>query len=160
MKYTCEINEEVQIELTKSAKRNSIIAIVAGIVGLIAYVGLSMWKELFVFEVLLWVSAIVFALGLVCLLTINKIVKQAGKSNIVGEYELEETSMMITAIKDGEQISTAKVYYKDIVKVRETQNYLFLYTTKQIAYPVPKSKLTPEEFSMIKLWVSAAKAKK
>ena len=160
MKYTCEINQQLQTELNKNVKRNSIIATIVGVVGLVAYIGLSMWKELFVFEILLWVSACLFGFGLVYIAMINKTNKKSAESKIIGEYELEETFMTITASKGNEQISTAKVYYKDIIKVRETENYLFLYPNRQVAYPVPKNKLTPEELSMVKLWVSSQLAKK
>ena len=160
MKYTCEINQQLQTELNKIAKRNSIIATIIGVIGLIAYIVLSTWKELFVFEVLLWVSAGVFGVGLAYIVMINKANKKSANSKIVGEYELEETFMTITAIKDGERISSAKTYYKDIIKMRETENYLFLYPNRQIAYPVPKNKLTPEELSMVKLWVSSQLIKK
>ena len=160
MKYTCEINQQLQTELNKNSKRNSIIATIIGIAGLIAYIALSMWKELLVFEIMLWVSACLFGCGLVYIATINKANKRASSLKIVGEYQLEETFMFITAFKDGEQIGSSKTYYKDLIKIRETENYLFLYPNRQIAYPVPKNKLTPEELSMVKLWVGSQMAKK
>lgn len=160
MKYTCKINQEIQAELNKSSKRNSIIATIIGIVGLVAYIALSMWKELFVFEMLLWISACLFGVGIAYIVLINKSNKKAANSTMDGEYELEETFMTIKAHKDGEQISSAKVYYKDMVKLKETANYIFLYPNRQMAYPVPKNKLSAEELSLLKSWISEQIAKK
>lgn len=155
MKYTCEINKDLQTELNKSFKRNCIIAVVAGIIGLLAYIVIP--KEMLLMEILLWISSCAFGIGLVLLISINTVNKKASDNKIVGEYELEETFMIINAFKNGEQISSAKVYYKDLIKTKETENYLFLYPNKQTAYPVPKNKLTPEELSLVKVWIQASK---
>lgn len=160
IKFSLEINQEVQTELNKSLKRNCIIALVIGIIGFVAYISISMFFEHFILEVLLWVFAFAFGFGLVFLITINKTNKKVVASKMVGEYELFEEFMTIDSIKDGEKISSAKVYYKDIIKIKETENYIFLYPNKQIAYPIPKNKLSAEELSTVKLWVHSAKIKK
>ena len=46
------------------------------------------------------------------------------------------------------------------IKIKETDNYLFLYPNKVSAVPIPKKEFSPEELSTIKVWVNSAKVKK
>lgn len=160
MKYRCEINKQVQTELSKTAKRNSIISLVVGIIGLLAYIIISTFKEMFVLEILLWAFAVMFALGLVMLITINKLIKKASENKLICECEFDEEFMNVTAIKNEEQISYSKVYYKDLIKIKETENYVFLYPNKQMAYPVQKRDIPSNELSILKLKIASAITKK
>ncbi|MBQ7798145.1 MAG: YcxB family protein [Clostridia bacterium] len=154
MKCSCEINQEVQIELNKKAKRNSIIALIVGLVGLLVYICIPTSVEYFLLEILLWVSSFIFVFGIVFLVTINKANKKVIANKITAEFELEEGYMIVNSIKNGEQINSSKVYYKDIVKIRETEHYIFLYPNRQMAYPLPKSKLTNEEVTTLRSWLN------
>lgn len=51
---------------------------------------------------------------------------------------------------DGEHTSTNKVYYKWLVKIKETQNFLFLYTTRATAIAVDKNSLPPSELNTVR----------
>ena len=158
MKYTCEITQDLQKELSKSNKQKCIIALIISIVGIFAYIIVPI--ENLLLEILLYTSSSVFAISLIILLSINKAIKKTSNNKMVGEFELEEKFFNSIAIKDGEQISSVKIYYKDLIKIKETDNYLFLYPNKQIAYPVPKNKLTQDELSLLKGWLNNAKQKK
>ena len=158
MKCSVEINEKVQTELNATIKRNSIIFIVIGAILisiniiLSVCVGNNYW-----FDVILWIGALLFAFGLIYLLTVNKLKKQVAKDNSICNYEFEEEYMNIATSKNGEVVSNVKFYYKDIVKIKESENYWFLYPNKTAAYPIEKSKLTPEELSTLKMWVQSAR---
>lgn len=160
MKNTCEVNQKLYIELNQTVKKNSKISLIFGIIGLVAYIGISVYKEYAWLDYLLWISAILFGFGLVFVLTINKSIKKAKDNIIVTENEIEETFMNITDTKNGEQVGSAKIYYKDIIKVKETQNYLFLYPNKQMAYPISKQGMKAEEIAQVKNWINSARTSK
>ena len=71
---------------------------------------------------------------------------------------LNEEFMEVSSIKNGEVIGTSKIYYKDLVKVKETENYLFLYPNKTQAFAISK-KISTEELSLLKVWVHSSKVK-
>lgn len=61
-----------------------------------------------------------------------------------------EDYMEVTDYNNEEQIGFEKVYYKDIIKIRETKNFLFLYPNRVLAYPISKDNLTIENINQIK----------
>ena len=58
--------------------------------------------------------------------------------------------MNVTCEKNGEIFGTQKVYYKDIYKVREVKDYIFIYINATSAYIIKKSNTTDEEIAIIK----------
>ena len=160
MKYSCEISTQMQKELNQTTKLWSIISLIIGSVGLACYVALSMFYEGSFMTVLLCASSILFAFGIVFLFSVSSSNKKAAEMKLAGEYELEPEYIMVTTFKNGENIGTMKIYYKDFVKIKETENYLFLFPNPQMAYPVPKDKLTKEEIAQLKSWLDQAKIKR
>ena len=160
MKYSLKVDRELQEELNKTLKRNCLIMVIIGAIGLVAYIAISMFIEHFLLEIFLWIFAGLLGVGVCLLIVINKTNKKAADNNFIGEYELFEEYLIVNTFKNDEQISTIKLYYKDVIKIKETENYIFLYPNKQIAYPIAKKKLLPEELSMVKLWINAARLKK
>lgn len=159
IKCSVEFNKELVKELNGKVKLGSLISMIIGIVGLCAYITISMFIEAFWLEVFLWVFAIMFGFGLVFFLKLDKINNETIKSKIINEYELNEEFMNVTSIKNGEAIGTSKIYYKDLVKVKETNNFLFLYPNNAQAFAISK-KISTEELSLLKVWVHSAKIKK
>jgi len=160
MKYSVKVDRELQEEVNKTLKRNCLIMVIIGAIGLVAYIAISMFIEHFLLEIFLWIFAGLLGVGVCLLIVINKTNKKAADNNFIGEYELFEEYLIVNTFKNDEQISTIKLYYKDVIKIKETENYIFLYPNKQIAYPIAKKKLLPEELSMVKLWINAARLKK
>lgn len=160
MKYTVEINQSLQNELNKNIKRNCKLAIIFGSIGLAVYIAISMFVENFILELLSWIFIALTGGGIGLLIVINKTNKKASERKLVGHYELFEDHMFVVSEKDGIQISTVTLFYKDIVKIKETENYIFLYADKQTAFPIQKNKLTPEELSTARLWINTHKLKK
>jgi len=160
MKYSVKVDRELQEEVNKTLKRNCLIMVIIGAIGLVAYIAISMFIEHFLLEIFLWIFAGLLGVGVCLLIVINKTNKKAADNNFIGEYELFEEYLIVNTFKNDEQVSTIKLYYKDVIKIKETENYIFLYPNKQIAYPIAKKKLLPEELSMVKLWINAARLKK
>ena len=161
MKCTVKVDEKLQKELNESIWIKSLIALIVGAVGLAIYIVVGVFVEDNLFwDIFLWVMAILFGYGLTMLVTIKKTNKKSVLNNFTDDIELFEDRVEETIKKGDDIISTTKHYYKDLFKIRETENYLFLYPNKMGAVPVPKKAFSPEEFSKIKLWVNSAKAKK
>ena len=156
MKYKCEINEELQKEANKNSKRNAIIMLIIGAVGLVAYVIVSTFIEHYLLEILSWVSAFLLVFGIFLLVLIKNTNKKMVEKKMVDEYELFEEYLTVDSYQNGEKIVSLKAYYKDLIKIRETENYIFLYPNKQSAYPVPKKQLTDEELVTVRNWVQTA----
>lgn len=153
-----KVDYSLQKELNGKSKLVSLIMLIVGIAGLIVYVllgailpGEPKWVELFL------VFAIPFGVGLVCLVTINI----TNKKSLEGDRELKlafsEDSYMVSEVKNGEKIAEVKVYYKDVLKTRETKNYFFIYQNLTIAYPIKKSDVSSDDLNKIKNLISEAK---
>lgn len=65
-------------------------------------------------------------------------------------YEFYDDYFTLTSIKNGEQMSTGKAYYKDMVKVKESKSYIFIYPNKAMAYPVGKTDLAAEDLAKLR----------
>lgn len=159
-KCSVKVNQQMQKELNEKLWRYSIISVIVGALGILAYIIFggaddSIWWDMF-----LWSFAFFFGFGIIMLFTVKKVNKNSVERNIVDEIELNETYLTETITKNGEVIATNKHYCKDFLKIRETENYLFLYVNKASAVPVLKSAFSPEELSTIKLWVNSEKIKK
>ena len=146
-----KVDASLQKELNGKSKLISLIMMIIGAVGLIVYVllgtfipGEPKWVELFL------LFAIPLGVGLVCLVTINI----TNKKSLEGDRELKlvfsEESYIVSEIKNGEKVAEVNVYYKDVLKTRETQNYFFIYQSQTIAHPVKKSDLTTEQLEQVK----------
>ena len=149
MKYTCKIDENLQKEGNQKGRRNIVTMLVAGIVGLVAYIAISLFVESPYLDYLLWPSAIFFAFGVVLLFVMNKTNKTTIAKNMVDEYEIFEDHIVVDSYQNGEKTVSVKTYFKDIIKIDETKNYFFLYPSKQAAYPVPKNEFSPEELEKL-----------
>ncbi len=160
MKYSIEINESLQKELNKSLKRNCKLAMIIGIIGLAFYIAITMFVEHFILEVLSWVFIALAGGGIGLLIVIKTTNKKASERKLIGHYELFEDHMFVVTEKEGIQISSIKLFYKDVVKIKETENFIFLYADKQTAFPIQKNKLSPEDLSTAKLWINSHKTKK
>ena len=58
--------------------------------------------------------------------------------------------MNIKTINNGEDVGTTKIYYKEIVKRKESKNYFFLYPNNVNAFPIAKSELSEDELKEVR----------
>lgn len=159
MKCSVKVDENMQKELNNELKNKSKIMVIVGVIGFVLYIALSLFFENSYVDLVLWISAFIFGVGLVLLFTVNKTNKNSVERNLVDEIELFEDHLIENIKKNEEVIATNKHYYKDIIKVKETENYLFLYVNKAAAVPIIKSAFTKDELVNIKILVNSAKAK-
>lgn len=159
-KCSVKIDENLQKEINQKMWVTSLILTIVGSIGLCVYIILGTFFENIFLELFLWCVAFMFGFGLVFLITINKTNKKASGLNITDEFEINEEFVNLTTMKNNGVISTAKIYYKDIIKIRETENYLVLYLNKASALTIPKKSFSEEDYSTVKLWVYSAKQRK
>lgn len=144
-----KLNEEMQKELTRPALIIYLVMMIVGAVGLLAYIILGTIFTNANLEFLLAFS-IPFGVGLVFYLTIKKQLRQIVDCTKVNVYELHEDYMNIKTINNGEDVGTSKVYYKEIIKRKESKNYIFLYPNNFNAYPIAKTELKEDELKEVR----------
>ena len=115
MKCSVNIDEKLQKELNEKTFIWSLISLIVGSIGLGAYIIIGTFYENIILEMLLWVFAFAFGIGLSLLIAINKINKKIRQNNQIDELEFFEDHFTSTTTKNGEVISTNKIYYKDLL---------------------------------------------
>ena len=136
----------------------TILGGVGAFVMVIVYTMLT--KEYKIVDVLLYGFAIMLGIGSAYLFIVKKANKTIIGKKIVINYDFEETFMTAVFFSNGEQTSVGKIYYKDIVKVKYTQKYIFLFNNPSNAFPILKSTLELEELKTLTDWVNKAREKK
>lgn len=150
----CEVSDFVKVQKELSAKLFyfSLAALIIGIAGTLAYIVLgTIFEDAGWVEILL-VFCVPLAIGLVFLLSRRSLIKQSlkniGSTNI---YEFFSDCLIMRETRGGMEIAVVRVNYGDIVKVKETANYIFFfYRIKSTAYPIDKSTLTAAEINTVK----------
>ena len=157
MKSECEIDLEVQKQLNKKIFIIGMVLMIIGIVGLFVYLIIGS-----IFEKIKWLnyflfSSIPFTLGLLSIINTSKINNSLKKNKIKNIYSFEESFMNVTTCRNGEEIGTNKVYYSDLVKIKETNKFLFLYPNRYSAYPIKKNSFDKVDYEILKYWITIGK---
>ncbi len=145
-KLSVEVEKESQKKLRLLCK----IAMIVGIIGLIANIMIGVIffedKEPFWMEVFLYVSSVLFAIGLVIPIFLQQMTKKSLPviHGVVNVYHFEEESFTVISMRSEEKIAEVKHSYVEISKVRETENYLYLHLSMRGVYPIARSALTEE----------------
>ena len=139
MKVKTIVDENVQKELTANLRKLSLIALIVGAVGTAAYIALTVTNILgdnvFFFAV---PFIALFTVGFIFTLSLRKTLKKPRKDDLTIEGELFDDYILLRDFKNGAKIAEVKVFYKDLVLWKETESYIFLYTTKFTAVPITK----------------------
>lgn len=142
----CEtvIDIKVQKKLTKKTYIASIIALIIGSIGLVAYLVLGslineFWTEIFL------IFAFPFAFGLIYVITLRKNYKALSGKVMVNCYVFEETSFTITTIQNDNNMGSSQVPYSNIYKCKEMDDYIFIYLNKNSAFPIDKRRLKEDQ---------------
>lgn len=150
-------SEKVQKQNSRTLFIVSLICLIVGAVGLAAYIGISAYLGTVYEDAPAWcdallVFAVPFAFGLIFLLTIHSLVKQARKnSGVINEYEFFADCIMAREIRGEEITANVRMDYSQILKVKEKGDYLFFYyQVKQFLYFIEKAALTTDELNTIK----------
>lgn len=149
-----EVSDFVAVQKEFSHKLNilSIIALITGGAGLIAYFVLGVFFDEAAWVDALLVFAVPFTLGLVFVFASRTQIKQSQKNTgSTNVYEFFSDCLVMRELRFNAEIAVVRVNYGDIFKVKNTEHYLFFfYRVKNLAYPVDKTKLSPVEVNTIK----------
>lgn len=158
MQIRTKIDGKMQKELLMWQIVCSWILLGIGTAGLIVYIGVCVGLDLKENYPLLISCSIVFAVGLVFVVTYNKIVKNAEVINKTNIYTFSQEFMQIETEYHGEIQESSKLYYSDILKIKETKNYIFVYPDSTKAFPIEKKNVSDID-SLRRLLFSGQKKK-
>ncbi len=138
MQIRTKIDGKMQKELLQGLMIFAWTTFSVGLAGLIAYIVVFVGLDLKDNYPILISCSIVFAVGLMYVVTCGKLVKNAQATNKTNIYTISEEYMQIESEYHGEIQETTKLFYSDIVKIKETKNYIFVYPDTTRAYPIEK----------------------
>lgn len=158
MQIRTKIDGKMQKELIMWQIVCSWILLGIGIAGLVVYIGVYVGLNLKENYPLLISCSIVFAVGLVFVVSFNKIVKNAEVINKTNIYTISQEFMQIETEYHGEIQESSKLYYSDILKIKETKNCIFVYPDSTKAFPIEKKNVSDID-SLRRLLFSGQKKK-
>ena len=154
IKSSTPIDERAVKELNKSSFTLGIVYTVGG------SIMIALWLILLVaetlegtgesFTLLLCLGILFLFLGIIMITSRNKILKNSTMRKTVDEVEFFRDFMILREYVNGEHVSTSKIYYGWLVKVKETANYIFMYNTAATAVSVDKASLPPQELNAVR----------
>lgn len=147
----------MQKKFHSTVKIISIILLIVGSLGLIAYLAVSTVLETDYENAPAWCDALLFfavpfAFGLVFLIIIVAQQKQARKNaDAVNIYEFFSDCLIIRGARAGIQTAVFRAEYAKVAKVKEMGEYLiFYYVASTSLFPIDKRQLSEEELNTIK----------
>ncbi|MDE7257029.1 MAG: YcxB family protein [Clostridia bacterium] len=149
------VNADMQREFMKNIYIMSIVSLVAGSIGIAAYIAWDLTSTFVKIKephiLILVAVAVFFAFGLVFLLTCRKTVKNTANGPVkAGIYEFFNNYLLAEDYMNGEKVGTAKIYYNQIIKRKETKSFLFFYVQTAAAIPVSKAGLSEGELNTLR----------
>lgn len=151
VKTSTPITEQVMKELNKNVFVLVIVYTVLGAIimplGFVLYILAEDSYGL----VLLVCGTIILMCGIFMIVSHNANKNATLKYRKVDEVEFFRGYFMFYEYTDGELTTTSKIYYSRIAKIKETQNFIFLYNTKVTAVAVDKNSLPLSELNTVRM---------
>ena len=143
--------------LRKNLKWLWIVLLVVGSIGLAVYIfGATYFEEVHGYEplwaeIVLLISAVPFAVGLIFTLATRSQKKVESKTdNIQTTSEFFSDCIIFREFKDGEQMGVRRIEFGKIVRTKEREGFLFFGVGFDMFYPVYLYGLTEAEINTIK----------
>ena len=128
IKTVASLNEKMQKELMREIYMMSLFCIILGAAGVSIFLALYIFSFIIEFEsiffMFLILSAVCLVCGIVATMLLNKTVKTAVNANKEYTYEFFKDYFIATETLNGEIVTNAKFYNNQVVKFKETKNYL------------------------------------
>ena len=154
MKTKTVIDSNVMKQLNGKTLKLGIVFVSLGGVLTVLYVILSLIANFFKFNRLYGVCLVmIIVVGVTLLYSYYKAKSQSMKGNVVNEVEFFDTYLESHSIRNGELFQTNKINYVDISKVKETEDFIFVYINSLSAVVINKKVLTEQELLDVKLLV-------
>lgn len=152
IEVTTVLTKKIQKSMTKKVYVSSWIALIIGLIGLLSYFFVDEpWANW------LMVFALPFGFGLVYIITLTKLYKKPMNEKNVNIYQFDNDYITIINFTDGQTSGILKVFYNQIIKIKETKGYLLLFLTKFSALPVSKENLNDNELQTLKALLTLQK---
>ncbi len=142
---------EMQKQLNNTKQKIATIMTAVGGVGVFVYLITAFFPNI-TDAMVDWMLVFVLplTLGVLMLVTIAKTNNAIKKIDVTNEYEFNEDHMYISTIRSNENIGKVKFYYKDLVGVKETKDYIYLYQNKASAFPIDKKQLLETDLIILR----------
>lgn len=154
VKTTTAITESVYDELNKPTKNLGIVCTVFGSIFLFIAVVCFFYALVYGLAVsglgiLIFLGCVLLLPGIYFLMLCKNFKASARRFRKADEVEFFSDYVIVREYTDGEHTATNKVYYKWLVKIKDSTRYLFLYTTKTAAVPIEKASLSSNELNTV-----------
>lgn len=156
------VDGALQTRLTKRLRVMGLVGMIVGAILLLGYIVCSTLFETLaedggmvepwlntLFQCALWGGAFLFVAGLILFFSMRASVKNI-KTVYRNTYRFYERFVCIQTERQGEEISTLKLYYADLMKVQETGEFFLLYNSASSCFAVEKAKLSPTELAALR----------
>ncbi len=155
IKVSTPLDLKMQRELNKKSYILGItLSAIGGLIVAVAFVlyviAVVLEKSETTYFVILICGGALLGAGIGALILVKKAEKTVLGVQKAETYEFFGDYFTIEETLNGEVVANVKVYNTQIIKSKESKNFLFFYINAVTAYPVSKSELTGEELSVLR----------
>ena len=100
------------------------------------------------------------AIGILEIYVYYKAKSNSTKGDIANEIEFFDSYLESRSVKNGEVFQSVKIKYNEILKVKETSEYLFMYNSSIAAHVIEKNQFSEQELLGIKALIYKHNPKK
>lgn len=160
MKSSVKVDEKVMKQLNSNILKNGLIWTISIASIILTYIMVAVFLNKNTNAFILSLMALVLAGGILMIWCYFKIKRDTLKENRTNEVEFFEEYLESRVIKNEQVTATQKVNYNEIVKIKETEDYIFIYPTMNNAFVVEKKQFSNQELVEIKLLIYKNNPKK
>lgn len=152
MVYITKIDKNANKELNRKNIISWLFILLIGLVMAILGVVSSLYRlmDSIWCSLLISFGGVMILFSLIIIILIFKISKNQDESKIELSYDFRKKYFLLDRLKDGKIIENEKIDYKDIFRIKETKNYIYIYRTSKTVIPFYKSNCKLEDLELIK----------
>lgn len=160
MKSSVKVDEKVIKQLNSNILKKGLIWTILSSAIILIYIIVTVFLNKNINALILSLMAFVSAVGILLIWCYFKIKRDTIKENRTNEVEFFEEYLESSVIKNEQVIATQKVNYNEIIKIKETEDYIFIYQTINTVFVVEKKQFSNQELVEIKLLIYKNNPKK
>ena len=153
MKSSVKVDEKVIKQLNSNILKKGLIWTILSFSIILTYIIVTVFLNKNTNALILSLLAFVLAIGILLIWCYFKIKRDTLKENRTNEVEFFEEYLESRVIKNEQVVATQKVNYNEIVKIKETEDYIFIYPIINNAFVVDKKQFSSQELVEIKLLI-------
>ena len=129
MKSSVKVDEKVIKQLNSNILKKGLIWTILSFSIILIYIIVTVFLNKNTNVLILSLMAFVSGVGILLIWCYFKIKRDTLKENRTNEVEFFEEYLESRIIKNEQVVATQKVNYNEIVKIKETEDYIFIYPT-------------------------------